>query len=86
MSQMPFRCRRRSSAAFAAALGIAASPMLCTHEECGSHHDLPEVAIQAALTEPVVRAITTSGNMTGVAMSMSSAIGNLTGAGPSESD
>jgi hypothetical protein len=87
MGYTPFRCRRRSSAAFAAALGIAASPIaFCNHDECGDHHHLPEVAIHAALTEPTVSAITTSGSMSGVGMSMTSGVGNLTAAGPRESD
>jgi hypothetical protein len=66
----------------AAVFGIAASPVVfCNHDECRDHHDLPEVAIHAALTEPVVSAITTSGSMYGVGMSMTSAVGNLTAAG-----
>jgi len=84
MGYVPFRCCPRcaeKAAAVAAALGIAASPMFCNHE-LGSHHDLPEVAIHDALTEPTVRAITTTGNMSALGISTTVGVGNLTAAGP----
>jgi len=67
----------KCAAAAAAAMALGAVlPMFCNHTY--GHDHLPEFEIRPGLTEPTVRAITTSGSMSFAGVSSSAATMHLT--------